>query len=408
MKPTNEGSLAAERGRRELESGAEWQAIRGAFLAGGDARAAQSAITRMTESVVARACEETLERSLPGPIAVYAVGGFARAALLPYAHPEILVMRETERPAAGESGAEFAARLRERGVLPGVRIHTLAECATLLERNPDLARKLLDRRLLRGDAGLAARFERELADAFAQRGGALAGRLAAEAVARHSRFLDTPSHREPDVKDGPGGARDLALLMALKRLVPGGITASAPAGAAEFLARALCYLHYRAGEERSVLDLEAQQAIAAQFAPGMAAADWLREFFHHARGVYFALRRAIDDRAEEPPAREALRWAALQPLLSGAHAGRALRALESSASLPAAIPEWTRIEGLVDADPDRTLTLDEHTLRAVDALCALDGAEEAAHRRFAELLPDAEARAVLTFALLFHHMGEAA
>ncbi|MBS1857284.1 MAG: hypothetical protein JST11_18095 [Acidobacteria bacterium] len=465
MKPTNEGSEAAERGRLALEASSIWQAIRTAFLASGDAAAAQSAITRITEAAAVESFDESPART-PSPMgALFAVGGFARGTLYPYSHPDILVVRESDRRAPGESGAGFAGRLRARGVLPSLRVVTSAECVALLDRSPDLARKLLDRRLLAGDTALAASFERDLDAAFAQRGGALAERLTVEARARHRKYLDTPSHREPDAEETPGGGRDLNLLAALGRLRPGLASVAAPPSlSAPFFALVRCFLHFRAGEDRNLLDLAAQQAIVAQFAPAAPLADWMREYFRHARAVFHALRRTLDEclpetspapevsadppfrvergrvgfrdpsaagpedsarliefiaRSGVPPSPEVaaalsarppvpLSWPALKATLSQPHAGSALRALQAAEALPAALPEWTRIEGLADGDPDRTLTLDEHSLKAVEHLCALHGTADAGARRFAELLPDAEGRSLTVFALLFHHMGESA
>ena len=139
------------------------------------------------------------------------------------------------------------------------------------------ATALLDARILVGDPALAERF---LAD-FRARVAATAAedfvaRLRAEQQSRHSRFGDTIFLLEPDLKNGPGGMRDLCVgrwaAMARfgtsdpRRLVDLGVMTERLAGAfeaaREWLLRIRIAMHAAAGRRQDQLRFPLQEAIA--------------------------------------------------------------------------------------------------------------------------------------------------
>ena len=82
--------------------------------------------------------------------------------------------------------------------------------------------------------------------------------------ARHSKYQDTLFHLEPDVKETPGGLRDLHFINWLARLRPEQRSETALEGAAAFLGSLRCFLHYQAGRDRNILNFEAQESITEQ------------------------------------------------------------------------------------------------------------------------------------------------
>jgi len=91
-----------------------------------------------------------------------------------------------------------------------VRPH-VEECNEVDDLNIELSISLLDRRILAGDAAL---FEK-LRDPRREQ---LAPALARITRERHARFGNTVYHLEPNVKDAPGGLRDLQVLRWLAKL----------------------------------------------------------------------------------------------------------------------------------------------------------------------------------------------
>jgi len=98
-------------------------------------------------------------------------------------------------------------------------------------------------------------------------------------------------------------------------------------------------------------------------------------------------------------------WNSFKVILASPHAAMALRTLQSTGLLPAALPEWKPIEGLVIANSEYRYTVDEQTLRTLEAVFELGGTVNAERQRFATLLSEIDDVALLVFALLFHEMG---
>ena len=446
MNETNANDVATQ-GRRDLESSAWWQETERSFQASGRAADVQQALTQAAEQAAVEAFQSSLASVFRGPAVMLAAGGFARRELFPYSNADIVIVREGEPPRElNDAVAEFVGQLWAKGVRPNQRICTIAECLALVDQGNDLGLRLIDRRTLAGDLALAEKLERELGGLLERQGRQIVERMVSQARARHAKWQDTPSHREPDVEETPGGLRDLRLIADLEKLWPDRMrSAQRLDEAAAFFSSVRCFLHYRARENRNALDLAAQEAVAAQFASGLEASAWMRAHFRHARAVFHEARRALDSCGDETPqasaadfstdpeavfrllesvardgvppgpaterrlqaaqgavsefcAQERPLWPTLRKVLSLPHAPMALRVLQRTDLLTPVFPEWASIEGAVAHDADGAYTIDEHTLIAIERVSA-------ASQRFGELLSEIEDPAVLLFAVLFHHIG---
>ena len=437
LNQTNANDVATQ-GRRDLESGPLWQETERNFQANGRAADVQHALTQAVERAAVEAFQASLAPVFRGPAAMLAAGGFARRELFPYSNADIVIVREGDPPRdLNDAVAEFVGLLWAKGVRPNQRVCTIAECLALVDQGTDLGLRLIDRRTLAGDSAVAEKLERELAGLFERQGRQIVERMVSQTRARHAKWQDTPSHREPDVEETPGGLRDLRLLADLQKLWPERMRAvNGLDQAAAFFSSVRCFLHYRARESRNTLDLAAQDAIAAQFP--------MREYFRHARAVFHETRRALEACGDEtlpasgaefstdpeavfrllesvardgvPPgpteerrlmaaqaavsafcAPERPLWPIIRTIFSLPHASMALRVLQRTDLLASVFPEWTAIEGAVAHDADGAYTIDAHTLMAIERICDPS-------QRFGELLSEIEDQAVLLFAVLFHHI----
>ncbi len=143
---------------------------------------------------------------------------------------------------------------------------------------------------------------------------AITARLVEMTRVRHARYGGTLFHLEPNVKDCPGGLRDVHVCgwlrtlrevkeRAGKKTVAGGGESSAAAvsaessefeEAAEFLTMVRSFLHYRHERDDNTLDWQAQDG-AAEIPVGLPrpgkggrtvdAAYWMRVYYRHARSV---------------------------------------------------------------------------------------------------------------------------
>jgi [protein-PII] uridylyltransferase len=296
--------------------------------------------------------------------------------------------------------------------------------------------------------------------------------------ARHAKYGDTLFHLEPNIKDCPGGLRDVHVCGWMMKLLEvaarekksrdgAGAGVSAEEGtefrrAVEFLWLVRCFLHYRHERDDNTLDWQAQDA-AAETMVGLVgrkpkkadAAYWMRVYFRHARSVERRVSQVLDEApvgkaaskllggkrerkaeaqqqgfrvergrvmleavgefghepAQDPDvvlqvfetmaqmgcrlgrdAEERLSeglpllsahleegptlWHHLCGVLTGHHAGDALRSMHALGVLELLIPEFHGIDALVIRDAYHRYTVDEHTFVLIDTLHGLESAEK--------------------------------
>jgi len=280
----------------KLHSNPGWQQLQQDFFATGDAAPVLAGITALTEEIALEAHRASLAPILPDGVSILAVGGFGRRELFPYSDVDILILVERESQTIGmkEALAEFVRLLWDAGLRLSQSVRTITECTEVHEQNIELNISLLDRRLLGGSADVYAKLERKLPDFLTRQSRTLSRHLCQLARARHGKYQNTFYHLEPDVKETPGGLRDLHLIHWLRRLSKAGGPAIRPEPA-RFLHTLRCFLHYQAGRDHNLLNFDAQESITGQpFAPAREPADFMREYFQNARAIYSEARRALD------------------------------------------------------------------------------------------------------------------
>src|SRR5262249_37614372 len=213
--------------------------------------------------------------------------------------------------------------LWDLGLRAGQTARTLEECETLHSENPEFSIALLDARYLIGQERLFARLRNEVIPSMILRERQqLVRTLAGLTRQRHAKHGHTIFHLEPNLKDAPGGLRDyqlacwLAWIAELPKQLSPARSESPPRPALEkeceraleFLAAARCFLHYRQGRDDNVLTYELQTEAAARGIGGepgqaLAAEEWMRNYFRHARAVQ---QRAVELLDEALQARSSL------------------------------------------------------------------------------------------------------
>ena len=276
-----------------LQTSAEWRRIEEEFLAGGGAAALLRGLTAATDAIVQDAYTSLIGPVLPQPAAVLAIGAYGDCQTFPYSGADVILLLETtpDYDSVRDAKSTFARVLWDSGLRLNYTVRTLAECIEIADQNLDLAIGLVSRRFLAGDGGLRARLEDRLPAALARHTKRIATRLSQSARARYARFHNTSHHLEPDVKEAPGGLRDLRLIGWLHKLHPEN-DAPGPglAEAGELISTARCFLHYRAGHDANILDLAAQEALAQ---PPFSLA--MREYYRAARRIHHEARRALEE-----------------------------------------------------------------------------------------------------------------
>ena len=409
--------------------------------------------TAEVEERVRQAYAKTLEPLFLKDLALVAVGGFGRSELFPHSDVDLLLLAESDKHLPPrENIAAFLQGLWDSGLRPSHSVHSVADCCVEQEDNAEFTISLLDRRMLAGDAVLYRSLEDKFRQFQAKRGHSLAHKISGLAEGRRAKYQNTIYHLEPNVKETPGGLRDLQTTRWLLSLEPREGTPDLSA-AFSLLSGVRLRLHELAGRDQNALSFDAQESISEH------PAALMRDYYRQARVVDQAVRQAIEAstekagtllgrfhewrsrlstaeftvshdrvllRTHKPPqdlslfefvARHGLRiapdtidrlqgftpetkWDDWKHMLSLPKASVGLRAMQEASVLPNALPEWRNIECLVVRDFYHRYTVDEHTLVAIGSLEAVtDG-------RFADLMSEIDDPWLLRFALLMHDIGK--
>lgn len=151
-----------------------------------------------------------------GPLAVVAQGGLGRGELCPFSDVDLAVLCALD-PGADPGFEEWMRGLLhplwDAGLNVNAVVHDVDGWLTAAVDDLPLCTSLLDVGWVAGDAALVDRLREQGRERFfGEARGAFLQRLRAEVKARHERYGSTVYRVEPDLKYGPGGARDLAVI----------------------------------------------------------------------------------------------------------------------------------------------------------------------------------------------------
>ena len=206
----------------------DWAAQARQLLAQGDARLERrfdqgddiDRLLALRARAVDQLIREAWRRCVPGGsgLSLHAVGGYGRGELFPRSDIDVLVLGEPEAQQAHERVlARLFALLWDAGLPVSHAVRSAAQC-TAAAADQTVMTALIESRPVVSDAAANAALAGAISPdrLWPPREFFLAKRE--ELQARHQRFGDTADNLEPDLKDGPGGLRDLHTLgwMALR------------------------------------------------------------------------------------------------------------------------------------------------------------------------------------------------
>jgi len=178
-------------------------------------RGAGERLSQEVEAVIAELLGFHLARArnvTSSEIAVLATGGFGRRDVAPYSDLTLLFLCAKAPDSAVKTCPRILIPLWDAKVDAGHAVRSVSDALALPAKDLAAATALLDARFLTGRPRLSGIGSCELSNpsgqGFARQ---LCARLRSEQYSRHSRFGDTIFMLEPDLKNGPGGLRDLCV-----------------------------------------------------------------------------------------------------------------------------------------------------------------------------------------------------
>lgn len=175
--------------------------------------------------VVDRHVLEAWQACIPvdAPLALFAVGGYGRGELFPHSDIDLLVLSGEDLGATGDTRHEdalsrFFTRLWDAGLPVGHAVRSAAQCTEAAAQDITVMTAILESRPLAAGAADRRALQEAVAPTRAWPANAFFEAKRQELRERHARHGDTSDNLEPNLKDGPGGLRDVQTLhwMALR------------------------------------------------------------------------------------------------------------------------------------------------------------------------------------------------
>lgn len=245
-------------------------------------------------------------RCLPGDagLALFAVGGYGRGELFPQSDIDLLVLADDAlQQAHRDALARFLALLWDAGLQASQAVRSPAQCTEAAADQTALT-AMIESRALVADAAASDALRAAVAPEKVWPAREYFQAKRAEQAQRHARFGDTADNLEPNLKDGPGGLRDIQTLrwMAQRLLGSGDLEsmlAFGQIGAVEFdtlererkaLTRLRFGLHLVAKRREERLRFDYQKLLAARLghtddADNLAVEQMMQGFYRSAGRV---------------------------------------------------------------------------------------------------------------------------
>lgn len=316
-----------------------------------------------------------------GHPALFAIGGYGRGELYPQSDVDLLVLATPDEQQAHAAGlARFVALLWDAGLPVGHAVRSAAQCTQAAADDITVLTSLLEARALSADHAARDALVAAIDPSLAWPPRAFFDAKREELRSRHARFDDTADNLEPNLKEGPGGMRDLQTLgwMALRLLRTrdfGSLIALGHLGADEHatlqregdvLARLRFGLHLVAGKREERLRFDHQKLLAARMGyadtPGALAVEQMMQAFYRAAGLVQRIADRLLQRFDEQLEGEAVP----EPLTGVFELRRGYLAVRDGADWPrGACDVFGLFAAWAGCSDDAVRGLHSHTARAL-------------------------------------------
>jgi [protein-PII] uridylyltransferase len=223
-------------------------------------------------------CDLWRATDMPAEICLAAVGGYGRGELFPHSDIDLLILLPDGEETAFDTRLEpLIGLFWDIGLNVGHSVRSLRECIAEADKDVTVQTNLLEARPLIGNFGLFRTMREQLLSALDPEKFLQAKQI--EQSQRHARFNDSAYNLEPNLKESPGGLRDLQNILWISQgaglgsswtaLAANGLITAREAGLIRrnelFLQMLRIRLHYLSGRREDRLLFDFQNELASEF-----------------------------------------------------------------------------------------------------------------------------------------------
>ncbi len=146
-------------------------------------------------------------------ICLVAVGGYGRREQFPHSDIDFVILLDGNNIAVYQDVlTSFLTFLWDIGLKPGQSVRTIEECVAAAKDDQTIMTSIMENRLIAGNEGLFLKFQTEITPEKIWPSGEFFAAKMLEQQQRHAKYHDTAYNLEPNIKEGPGGLRDMQVI----------------------------------------------------------------------------------------------------------------------------------------------------------------------------------------------------
>jgi [protein-PII] uridylyltransferase len=148
-----------------------------------------------------------------GKLCLIAVGGYGRQELFPHSDIDLVILLDSgDVSVYQEMLTNFLTSLWDIGLKPGQSVRTVEQCVTAAINDQTIMTSIMENRLITGNATLHQTLKDEITPDKIWPSGQFFAAKMLEQHQRHTKYHETAYNLEPNIKEGPGGLRDMQVI----------------------------------------------------------------------------------------------------------------------------------------------------------------------------------------------------
>ncbi len=279
-------------------------------------------LSQQLSQSIDRCIQQLWEHANLPSVAIVAVGGYGRGELAPFSDIDLLILlpEASDAQRYEQAIASFVTGLWDMGLDAGHSVRDCQECIEQAHNDLTVATALLESRILAGPHHLLVELQDQWKKSINLNWFVQSKKL--ELRQRHARFQDSPYSLEPNIKESPGGLRDLQVIRWLTTALGLGTSWKAlesrglltPEESRQLQQQQTVLLNLRAQlhllanrrEDRLVFDLQNRLAIQLGFeaSRGRRASEFLMQRYYRAAKVIYKVTAILLAELEEPSSKQ--------------------------------------------------------------------------------------------------------